>query len=84
MEDCLMEVLLKCLEKNVVISMLAFVLTMMTLMMIPEEWYNAKWISSRFEIFIFSLYYLIILFIKCFFRLCIKLICLLILKRIGF
>ena len=55
MEDCLMEVLLKCLEKNVVISMLAFVLTMMTLMMIPEEWYSAKWISSRFEIFIFSL-----------------------------
>lgn len=37
MEDCLIEVLVLCLEKNVVIPMLAPILTIMTLMVIPEN-----------------------------------------------
>ncbi len=74
MEDWLMTVFMKCLEKGVVISMVALLLTMVTVAVVPKNWYGQKCIQSRFEVLVFCVYYLVLLFIIIIFPLCIKLI----------
>ena len=74
MEDWLMTVFMKCLEKGVVISMVALLLTMVTVAVVPKNWYGQTCTQSRFEVLVFCVYYLVLLFIIIIFPLCIKLI----------
>ncbi len=60
MEDCLMDVLVLCLNFNYLIAMFAYGLTIITLEVIPDNWYFKKCSRIQFERFVFFCYFLII------------------------
>lgn len=60
MEDLSKLILDVCLAMNLVITMVAYGLTIITLEVIPDNWYFKKCSQSQFKIFIFCLYFLII------------------------
>ena len=60
MEDLSKLILDVCLAMNLVITMVAYGLTIITLEVIPDNWYFKRSGRIQFERFVFFLYYLII------------------------
>ena len=60
MEDLSKLILDVCLAMNLVITMIAYGLTIITLEVIPDNWYFKKCSRIQFERFVFFCYFLII------------------------